>query len=491
MRPLVRLQAFSLISRLLAVLLGLIQTFVIVRVLSVSEWGIVQLALSIGGAFGIYQHLGLASGSTREISFAKDPKEIFKIFFTTVIIRYSVTLPIFVFLFFFSQKIALNQYKNPALILPLKLYALGILVEAVQSILNAVVSGTQRFKQLFIYQVATAVMSITLYVPLVYYYKINGYFYALFAFEFLTSVIMAFVAFKPYWKDFCFPSKADLKRLLKDLLSISLGIYVVKIIYTWWEKSGTLLLGLNLSPEMVAFFSFALLYGKKLLLVSDAVTTVNLPVLSKEYSNNLAEFKSLFMSNFNKLYALILGLGFGIIFWAREFFSILVGSTKYDPALPLVLPLVFAFVFYSFMNIIESSVLVPAKKVLNMIISFALMLGVTVGFYFLFRFKMDPLVCMSYGVSLGGFVGFFLMVILTKKELDFSVIQPNHILLLIQAISISLPFMLENLGLKVALFLIFLLLYTKAVFLSGFITKDQTKMIFQKAMGAFRGIINK
>ncbi|HDQ15963.1 MAG TPA: hypothetical protein ENN45_02780 [Bacteroidetes bacterium] len=473
MKPLVRLQAFSFASRLIAMLLGMVQTFVVVRVLSVSDWGVVQLAVSIGGAFGIYQHLGLASGSTREISATKDPKEISKIFFTTVFIRYMVTIPVFLFLFFSAEKIAIGQYNNSALILPIKLYALGLVVEAVQSILNAVVSGTHRFKQLFIYQAVIALVSVCLYIPLVFIFKINGYFYALFLFEFISSVVMGIIAFKPFWREICLPSFADLKRLLKSLLSISLAIYGVKIIYTWWEKSGPLLLGLNLSAEMVAFFSFALLYAKKLMLISDAVTTVNLPVLSEKYATDLDDFKALFVNNFNKLYVFILGSGFFAIFWAREIFYVLVGNDKYHPSLPLVLPLMFAFIFYSFMNIIESSVIIPAKKVFSMLLSFGLMLGVTVGLFFLTRSHMDVLVSMAYAVAMGSFMGLIAMLVLSKITLDFAFFEGKHLILLIQIMAMSLPFMLENLWIKAVLFVVFGALYLKAVFLSGFMSREQ------------------
>ena len=71
MKELGKWQIISFVSRGMAMFLGLVQTFVIIRVLTVGEWGIIQLAVSIGGALGIYQHLGLASASTREISSAE------------------------------------------------------------------------------------------------------------------------------------------------------------------------------------------------------------------------------------------------------------------------------------------------------------------------------------------------------------------------------------------------------------------------------------
>src|SRR3990167_10566143 len=100
MKDLTRWQLISFISRGVAMAFGIVQSFVIVRILSVGEWGVVQIAVSIGGAFGIYQHLGLASGSTREISAAKNDTEVFKIFVTALVIRYVVTIPLVLFLFF-------------------------------------------------------------------------------------------------------------------------------------------------------------------------------------------------------------------------------------------------------------------------------------------------------------------------------------------------------------------------------------------------------
>src|SRR3989339_655386 len=108
MKELGKWQFISFVSRGMAMALGIFQSFIIIRILSVGEWGIVQLAVSIGGALGIYQHLGLASASTREISAAKDDSEIFKIFVTSLFIRYFITFPIVFGLFFFADRLAIG-----------------------------------------------------------------------------------------------------------------------------------------------------------------------------------------------------------------------------------------------------------------------------------------------------------------------------------------------------------------------------------------------
>ena len=99
MKDLGKWQLVSLLSQGLAMLLGMVETFLVIRILDVGEWGLVQLAVSIGGALGIYQHLGLVSASTREISSAKKDEDIFKIFITSSVVRYFVTIPISVGLF--------------------------------------------------------------------------------------------------------------------------------------------------------------------------------------------------------------------------------------------------------------------------------------------------------------------------------------------------------------------------------------------------------
>lgn len=168
MRNLLRWQAISFVSRGVAMAIGIVQSVVIVRILSVGEYGLVTLAVSIGSAFGIYQHLGLASGSTREIASANNDREIFKIFVTASLIRYMVTVPLAIFLYISSNYIAVSQYGNEALIIPLKIFSFVLLIQGIQSMFNSVIAGTQRFKQLFIYQVIIALVGLFIYIPTIH-----------------------------------------------------------------------------------------------------------------------------------------------------------------------------------------------------------------------------------------------------------------------------------------------------------------------------------
>ncbi len=475
-------QIISLMSRGFAMAVGILQSFFIVRILSVGEWGLVQIAVSIGGALGIYQHLGLASGSTREISQAKNDDEVFKVFVTSLFVRYLMTLPLTIGLFFLAHYIATDKYSHPELTLPLQLYAFVMVFQGAQSILNSVISGTKRFKHLFIYQALISFVSLVLFIPFVFFYKTVGYFYAMLIFNAICTAILLVLALKPLKTKFPLPSKKEFKVLLKDLLSISLAIYVVKVIYTMWEKVGPLVLGIELTPEVVGVFAFAMLYAKKIVNVSDAITDVNLPVLSEKFAKNIEDFKSTFSSNFDKIFVVILALGFTAVYWSPEAVGLLVGGNKYDESLPLIIPLTYAFILYSFINVAKSSVIIPAKLTKEMIISFLILIGMTLGFYFGTNKILGNLPAMCYGMLFGSITGFVSMVLFSMRKLKYSFWSFKHTLILIQSFAISIVMYNPILLVKVLLFGLFIGLFAWGVSVSGFVRKSDFLRYYNKFM---------
>lgn len=485
MKDLGKWQIISFASRMAAMAVGIAQSYIIVRVLSVGEWGTIRLALSLGSALGIYQHLGLTGASTREISAAKSHKEVFKLFFTSTVIRYMVSVPLATGLFlsapFLSQK-----YNNPELLLLIRIYSVTMLVQGVQGILNAVISGLKRFKRLFLFQVAIAIVSIFIYVPMVWFYKVEGFFYAYLLHNIVNSVCSAYLAFKPLKNWFEFPTKREFVDLFKQLFSISLAIYIVKVLYTNWENIGPNLLGLSMSQEVLGVFGFAMLYAKKILTISDSVTDVNLAVFSDRYVNDPQNFVSSFKNNFNKIFVLVLPIAFTAAFWNRDIIYVAKLWDKYFEAPQLILPIIFAFVFYSFLDIIKSSVLVPAKMTKEMVITFVLMLGATVAFYFGTKNIMNPLNSMAYAMWFGAAVALVLSIIQSRQKLGQWIFTHEHYTLIAQSVVIAYAGSAENLVVKSVSFIIFLGLYFWAVKASKLV---EIKELWQKYI--VRGLFKK
>ena len=480
MKDLGKWQLISMLSQGLAMLLGMVETFLVIRILNVGEWGLVQLAVSIGGALGIYQHLGLVSASTREISSAKKDEDIFKIFITSSVVRYFVTLPIAVGLFFGAGRISQNLYHTSDLIFPLKIYAVTLVFQGVQGILNSVISGTKRFKHLFIYQIVIAFVNILIFIPFVYFFKVPGYFYGFLTFNIISSISLAVIAFKPLKGKIVMPTKKEFKNLFKEIFSISIAIYIVKILYTNWEKLGNNLLGLSNSPEVVAMYAFALLYAKKLMTISDSITTVNIPVFSERFVNDFKEFKDSFSKNFNKIFSAIILVGTFASYFAPTLIRILVGGDKYDQAIPLIAPMVFAIVLYSFVNIINSSVLIPAKMAKSMIGSYVFLIIGTGISYFILKNMMNVSLAFSWSMVTGSALCLFFMIYWIKKRMKFLFFNLDHWVILIQSLSISLLCNVDSFWVKIAGLIPFFGLLIWGLFEAGFIKKNDLKSLFGK-----------
>jgi O-antigen/teichoic acid export membrane protein len=477
MKDMGKWQIISFVSRVTAMAIGLIQSFVIIRLLSVSEWGIIQLAVSIGGSLGVYQHLGLASASTREIASAKSDTEIFKIFLTSVTIRYVVTLPLALGLVFFADKVAISIYHNGLLVLPLKIYGLTLLFQGFQSILNSVISGMKRFRRLFIYQVVVSIINVAIFIPMIIVYRINGYFWAYLIFNIINTFILAILAFKPLKGNLVFPSKKDFAFLFKDIFSISIAIYLVKILATNWEKLGTNILGLYNKPEMVAIFAFALLYSKKILSISDSVTDVSLPVLSEKFTSDIADFKHSFSKNFDKVFSFLLLSAAFACYWAPQIITLLVGGTKYNSSYPYIPYILIAFVIYAVIDIVKSSVYVPAKMVKEMILSFVVLVGSSATAYYLISFKLDILASMTLALVVGVIVCLALIMWTIYKRLNFVFFGFSHWMLLFQTFFIGIAGIGMLFWNKAALFPILYGLQIWALFLAGLVHKKDFSFI--------------
>jgi len=413
---LLRWQAISLISKFIAVGIGIAQGIFIVRILTPADYGLVGIVAAVGSVVGVYQHLGLASGTTREISAVSTKKEAFKVFLSGIIARYSISVPLAVGLFVLSSHIANNIYHQPTILGPLRLYAGILLLQAGQDVCNSVLAGLQRFKKLFLFQAIIALVSFSLYVPLVYYYKFWGYFVAMFFLTLISVSTLWFLALKSFEGKFVIPKVGEVKKILKGVFSVGLSVYAAKIAYTFWQKIGPLFLGTILTPAQVGFFNFATYYSNKILTVSDALTDVNLPVMTKKITEDIVKYRIHFLNNFEKVYSFMLFAALSGIYWAKDLIHLLIG-TKYDSSLYLIPILVLSFFLYGLINFLGASVIVPARLLWQLIISYGLLIGGTLATYYLGApVVSDPSLKMALAMSVGAAVAVTTMSIYSYRK---------------------------------------------------------------------------
>ncbi|MCX6784075.1 MAG: oligosaccharide flippase family protein [candidate division WWE3 bacterium] len=480
-KDLLKWQSISVASRFFSVGVGIAQSIILTRwILSVEEFGLIGVIGAVGAMLGVFQHLGLASGTTRELAY-RGEKDASKVFISSLIARYAISLPLAIGLFIFAGRIAAG-YHHIEMAGPLQIYAVILLLQASQDVCGSVLQGLQRFKHLFLFQAFLAILSFCLYVPLSHFFKFNGYFLALSLVTLVSVVVMWVLVIKSLRSTWKFPTKAEVIPILKDVFAVGLSIYIVKIIFTNWENLGTVFLGTQVSLISIGFFTYAMGYAFKLMTVSDALTDVNLSVMTKLYKEERDTFKQVFMENFNKIYSFVWLAALTAIFWAPQIFFIFV-KHKYDSSLPYILPLTLAVWFYSYINYLGASIIVPAKKVIQMIIYYVVMIASTVGFYFMAGgFINDKILLMSIAMAVGSGLALIYQVAVIRHHIGFWVVNKTVMLVTLPLLPLFIPSLTASgLTTKILLSAICYSLFFIVVVKQNVVTKAQINKLLRRS----------
>lgn len=386
--------------------IGIIQSIYVVNYLSQADYGSVQVVLGIASIVGASQAFGLTSGSTREISGAKNKTEAKKIFTTAFVIRLLISVPFALFLLLFASRLSAES-SNPAMFaLAVKIMGVALLIESVQSVFTSLLSAYQKFSTLFTFQVFIALVSLPLYIFFITYYGFIGYFYAYLTHNLVWSLIIAFLALRVFDFKILIPNKKEALSIFNSIFSISLSIYVVKLLFTLWKDSPKLYMNyvLDINEVVISVYAFAFLYASKLLIFSDSITDVTLPVMSKEYFKNSNDFIKVYKSNFNKTMLIITFAASVASFWNRDIIMLVI-KPEYLPSTSIIPLIMFGVLSYSAINLLKSSVFVPAKKLKLLISSYASMLiFVYVCIFVLIKFGFGALNSVSIGFGFGTFL---------------------------------------------------------------------------------------
>jgi len=423
------LQKLSLISRLTAESIGFLQSLFIGRILSIQALGAIELVKSITDVFGSSGSFGLTSSSTREISGAKNKKEAFQIFQTSLIMRLLLLSP-FILLLNFKISDFLNQNNyTKDVAWALNIVPLIMILDATTGVTNSVISGLKKFNTIFIYQVVRAVLQVIIFVPLIYYLKFKGYYIAMLIFTLITSIILFKLAFNCFEKkDIKILKFTNFKSFAIELFKISIAIYIVKILQQYWFNSSKITLDQIGTYTQIAIFGITLNFSKRLLAVTDSLTDVNLPVFSDSIYKDFKQYKENFRKNYTNIYLYMTLFTTLIAFWGNEILSILSYIMNKQELLQgaIFMPLtVFSIWGISQIDLIKSSYFVPAKKFKQMILVYLLLFSTTLISYKIFSYTdLNIMILVALSLFIGTIFSYILCLYIIK---DLKILNKNKI----------------------------------------------------------------
>lgn len=353
-------QFLSLGSNGLIFVLGILQTVIVIKILSIKDYGIVGLAVAVGGIIGILHHLGLIGAMTREMSVQKTPAGASKVLFSALFVRMITSVLLALVIYFMAPLISLHLYHQPKLLPCLKIFALVIIFQGVAEVLDGSILGLQKFNSYFITRLVLGGTNLALFTLLVYHYRINGYFYALLTSSLLRVGLDFILIHKHLKSHFILPAKNEFSQILKQLFQVGLTVYGIKIGNVILQKAGILILGLYASVEMVGQFNFVMSIGAKLMVLSSAITLINVPFMSKIFSQSKRLFAKTFKTSFNQFFLLYLPVIILILSVYREIFELLFGF-KYHESFAIFPIIIFMYYFLSISTFVASGFIVPGS----------------------------------------------------------------------------------------------------------------------------------
>ncbi len=273
---LARTQFLSLVTKAITTFLGIAQSILVVRILSPAEYGLVGLVMSVGAVIGVSQHLGIVDGAIREIAIRKKKRDVGKVFWVSHAFRQAVTIPLSIILLLFASAIAGGVYNHPEIAVYIQIFAAALVLQGLQDVLGATLTGMKKFGALYIVQVVTAVINIAVFGLLTWMYGVWGFFIAIVITTSIMVVLLGGLVARHLKGNLALPSRRDIKKYGRNVMRIGAFMYLARIFFVVWQRLPILVLGGVLAADELGYLNVSLTFGSRLTIIAMALSEVNL-----------------------------------------------------------------------------------------------------------------------------------------------------------------------------------------------------------------------
>ena len=378
------------IGSLIGLFFGFIGRIIIARHWTESEFGIFTLAFSILSICAIISTLGFQQGVTRSIAYSRGKKDYKKIEgFISSSIYFSIIASILIglILFLLSKTIAIDIFHESRLIIPLKIFSIGLPFFALIEIIVSIYRGYDQVKPAvyFRYMLLSVLFPVFLILIIILDQSFEFVFYVYIGSLVITFVLLAYYSIRRISSlkslSIRFIKSPEAKELVIFSLPL-LGTVMLQTIIIWTD---TLMLGsfmssanvgvYNVSSDLARFISFPL----------NALLFIYMPIIAGLYAKrNFNEIRINFSIITKWLCSATLPLFLLMFLFSESIIEILYGSNYVPGATALRIVslgiiinnfvgpcgvtivamgrskfIMFATLFTAILNIILNAILIP------------------------------------------------------------------------------------------------------------------------------------
>ncbi len=307
-------------------LLGIVNQMLLGRFLGVTTYGVFSLALSIIALLATFAVFGLFAALPRFIPFhlGKNERHIVKssIDFSLLFVLCTSSI-LSIFFFLLTDRIALEIFQEPALILPLKIFFICLPILSLSNVFQGIIQAFKAVKfRLYIYDVGIRIVKMIIFIPLIIIgYRLFGAIAAYLAATLFTIVISIYVIQRKLFPDH---NAYDRVPVAKQLLSFAWPLSLTGITFLFVSQTDVLLIGYYMTSNDVGIYVPALTIARFLTFVGSAFGYIFLPVVSGLFAKHkTTDIASLFKSTSKWMFVLVLPMFLFMILFPREILTLL------------------------------------------------------------------------------------------------------------------------------------------------------------------------
>jgi len=280
------------IGSLAGLVLAFIGRLLVARYWTESDYGVFSLALVVLNICVVIGTLGLQSGVRRSIAYARGKNEHEKVqglISASVWLGLASSLILCLILFFISETIAIKIFHEPALISPIRIFAIAIPFSTLLDVLVSIFLGFGRVQAKVYFQdiLRNVLFPILLLAVILFNLSFTGVFYAYLISLVISCLLLMIYAIKHLHLSMKFTAKSAVNPVAKELLFFSLpllGVAMLQLIIAWTD---TLMLGYFKISADVGLYNAAHSLAQFISSPLGAMLVIYMPITSELYAKDM------------------------------------------------------------------------------------------------------------------------------------------------------------------------------------------------------------
>ena len=353
-----------LIGTAVGMLLGFASRVIVVRYITLSEYGVFSLAVALMVIFSTVATLGLAQGATRYIAYFRGKNELSKIkgvVFSSLGFTLIASVLLSIVLFFTSDILSTKAFDDPELSTPLKIFSAAIPFSVLTGMLITIFRGFDRVDVRVYFQdiLQGVLFPLLLGAVILLGLQFLGVIYASLAATVITCLALAIYTMKKS----PLPVKGgeSASPVGKGLLLFSLpllGTAMLGMIILWTD---TMMLGYFKTSSDIGLYNGALPLARLMPIPLTSMAFIYVPVVSQLYSRGLMnEMKRSYQVLTKWIFSLSLPLALILLLFPITTLNFLFGY-QYTEAAPALRILVVGLLIHTFLGANAMTLMVMGK----------------------------------------------------------------------------------------------------------------------------------